>query len=357
MQLRSSRAEGNAYAKQLQSDIPSNILRKMKPTMLAILSLVAALAVHAQQARSQGTRVRHQTAPIASTSKVSPPPPTTATGPDQERIRELTHRVQKLELEIIQKSEPSSGEKVAIIAAIIAASAVLLTAILSLVGQFVMATREEGRAVVAAQRALEHAKQEAVFRQTERILEFRLKQMEQFYAPMFALLRQSRGLYDKMQFQLAQDEPQRYKLLAEADSDGSRMQVCAKDGTWKDFRLLDQLPAVRANPKALALVDGILQIGKNMTGIISTRAGLASEDLVGLLGQYMAHYAILSTIYMSGETEPYEPGWHKMGYYPRELNGQIEKGYRVLSKFLDEYVDASNRMLAALPGSGGKQQP
>jgi hypothetical protein len=322
--------------------------------MFAILGLLFALPVTAQRASSPGTRVPRQTTSVASASTVSPAPPTTATDADKERIRELTHRVQKLELEMIQKSGTSSGETAAIVAAIIAASAVLITAILSLVGQYVVARREERRAVVAAQRAVELAKQEAILRHTEKILEFRLEQMEQFYAPMFALLGQSRGLSEKMQFQLAQDEPQRYRLLSEADSDGNRMLVLAKDGTWKGFRLLDQLPAVRTNPKAFALVDGILQIGKRMTAIISTRAGLASEDLIGLLGRYMAHYAILSTIYKNGETEPYEPGWHKMGYFPRELDGEIEKGYRELSGFVDEYVKASNRMLEALPGAGGK---
>jgi len=328
----------------------------MKTLMFAILGLLFALPVTAQQAPSPGARAPRQTTSVASTSSVSPAPPTTATDADQERIRELTHRVQKLELEIIQKPGTSSGETAAIIAAIIAASALLITAVLSLVGQYVVARREERRAVLAAQRALELAKQEAIFQQTEKILEFRIKQMELFYAPMFALLGQSKGLTDKMQYQLAQDEPQRYRLLSEPDPEGYRLHIFAKDGTWKGFRLLDQLPAIRANPKALALVDGILQIGEHMTGIISKHAGLASKDLIGLLGQYMAHYAILSTIYKSGETEPYEPGWHKMGYYPRELNKEIEEGYRELSGFIDEYVKAGNRMLEGLPSAKANQQ-
>src|SRR5438094_2433469 len=110
------------------------------------------------------------------------------------------------------------------------------------------------------------------------------------------------------------------------------MQVHAQDGIWKGFRLLDQFPAVRTNPKALALAERILQIGEQMTKIISGHAGLASKDLIDLLGEYLAHYAVLSTIYKLGETAPYEPGWHQMLYYPRQLNKKIEEGYRELSQ-------------------------
>jgi len=163
-----------------------------------------------------------------------------------------------------------------------------------LLGQHFMAKREERRAELTAQRSLELARQEAIFDHTEKILEFRLKQMELFYAPMFALLEQSRALYDKMLYQLAQDEPQRYRRLPEPDAEGYRMHVRAQDDTWKGFRLLDQFPAVKANQKALVLAERILQIGEQTTKIISDHAGLASQDLIDLLGEYLAHYAVLS---------------------------------------------------------------
>ena len=89
-----------------------------------------------------------------------------------------------------------------------------------------------------------------------------------------------------------------------------------------------------------------------MTNVISEHAGLASADVIDLLGEYLAHYAIISTIYRSGGTEPYEPGWHKTGYYPRNLNEKIEEGYRGVNLVLDDYSKASKEMLAALPQAG-----
>jgi hypothetical protein len=173
-----------------------------------------------------------------------------------------------------------------------------------------------------------------------------MKQLELFYAPMFALLGQSKGLYDKMLHQLAEDDPRRYRWSPEPSPD--RFEVLAKDGTWKGFRLLDQLPAVRKFPKAMSLATEILRIGDGMTKIISTNAGLASEKLIGMLGQYMAHYAILATVDKLGETEPYEPGWHQMGYFPRELDTEVEAGYRELSGSIDEYAREGKRTLASL---------
>jgi len=75
--------------------------------------------------------------------------------------------------------------------------------------------------------------------------------MEQFYAPMRALLGQSKGLYDKMIRVLAETEPKRYRKDPHSTDDDYRLEVIASDGTWKEFRLLDQLPAVKNNEKAL----------------------------------------------------------------------------------------------------------
>jgi hypothetical protein len=331
--------------------------------MVVIWGLLFILPTTEQQATSPGAQTPQRVTPgttlvtrpsDAPTSSNAPRPPDA----EQENTRELTHRIQKLELEMIQKSGKSTADNtsIAIITAGIAATAVLGAALLGIFGQYFMARREDRRSIAAAQQALELAKQEAVFRQTGTILEFRLKQMEQFYAPMFALLGQSKGLYDKMMQQLIQDQPQRYRKVSNPGPRDYRFEVLDKHGQWQGFRLLDQLPAIRSDPKALALIDRILEIGEQMTKIISKHAGLASEDSMDLLGQYMAHYAILSTIHKLNETEPYEPGWHKMGYYPFDLNAKIEEGYRELSGFIDEYVAASKHMLQNLPGQDRRQQ-
>jgi hypothetical protein len=273
-----------------------------------------------------------------------PPSPTLTeiSDADNENLNRLTERVRKLETQMAEKSATPFAVYAVVVAAFITALAAVISSMITGKTQFRMAA-------AAAQQARELQRQQALFGHAEKILEFKLKQMQQFYAPMFALLGQSKGLYDKMLYELAETEPAKYRWAPKPDPQDDRFQVKNKNGEWKAFRLLDQLPAVRGNFKAFALADRVLQIGDEMTRIIAKHAGLASEDLIDLLGRYMAHYAIISTIHKLAETEPYEPGWHKTGYFPRELDEKVAKGYRELSQFLTEYSNASKRLLEALP--------
>ena len=322
-------------------------ISRLMRVVLATAAFGASPCVLMPQRTTSGTTqaARPSDTPASSTAN-------TPVSLDQDTIRELTHRIQKLETEMLQAAQKPADNKngITLATAFIASGAVLLAALVSMYGQYLADKRLSNREVVAAQRTLELAKQEAKFRHTGTILEFRLRQMEQFYAPMFALLGQSKGLYDKLMEQLVEDHPGRYRKPANPGPRDYRFEVLDKRGEWQGFRLLDQLPAIKADPKALALIDRILEIGDRMTKIISRHAGLASADLMDFLGRYMAHYAILSTIHKLNETEPYEPGWHKMGYYPFDLNAKIEEGYRELSGFIDEYVAASKQMLENLPG-------
>lgn len=264
------------------------------------------------------------------------------TVPDQEKVQELTHRVQILEVQMVQRSKQSEADKnTAIVTAIIAAAAVLGAAIIGAVLGF--ASQWFG-----ARRAAKLAGDEAMYRNAEHILEFRMKQVQEFYAPMHALLRQSRDLYDKMLEQLVQDEPTRYRKVATATGTEFRWEVMDKKGAWRGFRLLDQFPAIKGNAKALALADANLTIGGKICEVISTRAGYASESLVEMLGQYMAHFAILSSVRSGSEAEPYEPGWHKVGYFPFGLDQKIGEAYHDLSKSIDEYGRACTHTLEAL---------
>jgi type II secretory pathway pseudopilin PulG len=288
-------------------------------------------------------------------------PPAIGADAERESLQDLTARILKLEIEVA-KPKPKGESEIftAIIAGFAGLIAALVGGVITLAVQRMTAQREREREITAAKQQLELAREtakqqldlsmkQAVFAQTEKILEFRVKQIEYFYAPMFALLKQSDALYEKMCDELARIEPERYSRLSERDDDGNSIQVIAKDGSLKKFRLLDQMSAIRKHVKAFALVKGIVDIGDSATKIISKHAGLASADLMDLLGQYLAHFAILSTVYNGGETEPTEPLAHKLGYFPRDLHGKIAKGYRELSEFLDEYANASKKMLAEFP--------
>jgi hypothetical protein len=332
----------------MQSSVPSYHSREIMKTYAFVIAVVVyALTAAAQQSvppqiPSPSSRAADPTPKTAGSSVATA---STQAASDQEKVQELTHRVQMLELQMAQRSGNSeSGKNVAIITAGIGAAAVLLAGLvaagLGIFGQ-----------LLAARRAAKLARDEALYRDAGQILEFQMKQVQQFYAPMFALLRQSKDLYDKMLEQLVQDEPTRYRKVGTAEGTDFRWEVLDKNGTWQGFRQLDQFPAIKRNPRALALADANLAIGAKICKIIFTRAGYASDALVEMLGQYMAHYAILSNIRNGQETEPFQAGGHKIGYFPFGLDEKIGEVYHELSKSIDDYAIVCTRTLGILAKS------
>jgi hypothetical protein len=135
---------------------------------------------------------------------------------------ELTHRVQMLELQVAQRpAKAQSDYSVAIIGASAVFGAALVAAVLGIFGQ-----------LLAARHAASLARDEALYKDAAKILELRMRQVQQFYAPMFALLRQSKDLYDKMLQQLVADEPSRYREVPTAVGKEFRWQVLDKKGAW-----------------------------------------------------------------------------------------------------------------------------
>lgn len=301
---------------------------------IVVLYYLLALPSAAQQ--PSPVRVPNPHPPIPIGAHQSADSPVGAVPVDQEKIEELTHRVQMLELQTAQRSG-NSDYTVAIIGATAVLGAAIVAAVLGIFAQ-----------LLAARHAARLAKDGALYKDAEKILELQMRQVQQFYAPMFALLRQSKDLYDKMLEQLVEDDPTRYRKATTAEGRDFRWEVLDKRGTWQGFRLLDQFPAIKSDAKALALADENLVIGERICKIISRRAGYASEALVDMLGQYMAHYAILATIRKDPRTEAFEPGWHKVGYFPFGLDARVAEEYHQISKSIDLYRKASTKILESL---------
>jgi hypothetical protein len=173
--------------------------------------------------------------------------------------------------------------------------------------------------------------------------------LECFFAPLHALLQQSEGITEKLRTQLYEDAAN-YRAVEDAASGRKKPQIRWSDGQWHDFRLLDQMPALKQNPIYKPLIDEVMRIGTEVTGLIQ-KYGAFSADKgadISVYGEYLAHYAILRTIYNDPRTEPYPPGKHKIGYYPRTLNTVVEERYQELVEDLKPYFQASAAVLAEL---------
>lgn len=291
---------------------------------------------------------------LKDSNSVAPKTDTSAGVDSSTNLQSISHRIDILEKQFLSQSPKDwKSQLISGLPVLIAAG---IGALITLITQWFTTRRErEGRTAEArqqlelsreaAKQQLDLAMKQAHFAQMERILEFKLKQMEKFYAPMFAFLKQSTALYQKMCEQLAEDHPDRYKRLQEPDADGNIIHVKSKDGSWKQFRMLDQMPTIKSDPNAKPLIESMIKIGKKTTDTISEQAGLASAELIDLLGEYLAHYAILCAAFESLEAEPKEPMGHRRGYFPRDLGAKVEQGYRELSRSLDDYGRMSDGLL------------
>lgn len=298
------------------------------------------------------------------------PAPGAGQGAEGVSNEDLLQRIRLLELKAAEPVDTKS-EKVTVplATAIIGSLAVLAAALIGILGQRLAAKNAASIAAAsaaataelasnaaaerlqlakkAAEDTAELARVAALHKHAEQMIDFKLKQIESFYAPIFAALRQSRMLYSKMLEQLERDAPDRY-LNTTAVGNDFRYLVKNKEGEASGFYLVDQLPAIKGNASAMQLVDLMLDLGKSICTIITTHAGLASEDLIEMLGEYMAHHAILRAIRGGPETTAFEPGHNKLGAFPRGLDARIEARLKALSKEIDDYDKVSGRSLSLL---------
>lgn len=231
----------------------------------------------------------------------------------------------------------------------------LLSALVTFVTLSFNAKREDKKMLLESQRQRESARLSAQISYADKLLQVRLDQLQNFFAPLHSLLQQSKGVYTKVE-QLLLKDPTKYRRVPDTDfKDGRTKMEVLWNGTWKDFRWLDQLPELKADPRIKPLVDEVVRIGKRMTKIISKYGALAANQQVlsDTYGKYLAHFAILSAINEDTRVKPYAPGEQEYGYYPRELNDEVKAGYEFALESLRPYFEASNKVLNDIKNTAG----
>lgn len=159
------------------------------------------------------------------------------------------------------------------------------------------------------------------------MLKFRLRQIEEFYAPAFLYVEQSKILYEKLLWTIRQSRPKRF---------------------LDNFRLLDHIYEFKQDTQYRPLVERIISIGNALTALISTRAALIEGGVTQTFIEYQAHFDILKAASELSLTKSQTDGWQEFGYYPRLLNREIHEGYKAVLQHLDDYANAGDRIIADL---------
>jgi len=161
------------------------------------------------------------------------------------------------------------------------------------------------------------------------ILKFRLRQIEDFYAPASLDIEQSRIVYEKLLWMLEKNQALDLKNFRLLD----HIYTFSNDPTWAEYK---------------PLVDKILEIGEHLTKLITERAGLIEGGITNTFVQYEAHFNILNASAKQQLSGADIDGSHEFGYYPRMLNREIHEGYKVVLEHLRRYADAGDEIIANL---------
>jgi SAM-dependent methyltransferase len=174
---------------------------------------------------------------------------------------------------------------------------------------------------------LYRGRMDARYAYASEILKFRLRQIQEFYAPARLHIEQSRIVYEKLRWTLKQER---------------------KDIALDGFRLLDHIHEFKTDPKLKPLIDRILAIGQQLTTLISQGSGLIEGGITPTFVEYQGHFDILNAASEQELSKEQREGWHELGYYPRMLNREILEGYKEILKHLGNYANAGDQIICQL---------
>lgn len=243
----------------------------------------------------------------------------------------------------LNKPQPEKSEYGAIVAAIIG---VVISALASFLVTKITVSAGRADTKLKAEQEKEKAKIDTALAYTTKMLNLKMRQLEFFYAPLLACTQQCKGIHAKLTHYLFQKAPPDTYRWHKDEKGGEWLEI-KHEGVWGEYRLLDQLPVLKTDPRAMALVDQILEIDAEMVKIIRRHNGLAAVEttISPLYGKFLGHYAVLSLERKGPAGTAYAPKSQEIGYYPRELDALIDDEYNKARCAVREYLEMSNTAL------------
>lgn len=183
-----------------------------------------------------------------------------------------------------------------------------------------------------------------------KLIEYRSKQVNEFYGPMLVLLKQSKELSTQLHTQLTKDSPARYIFECDNTSKtGTSLFIHESGKEKKAFRLISELPYLGTNHKAaLPRVQVIIDTGERLAKLIEEKSGLvkpSSQKLIGCLGTYLAHLTALRDAYsLTQKTKGTAIRTHD-AVFPREIETLTRNDYDDFIKQITEWEDMVDKLL------------
>ena len=156
------------------------------------------------------------------------------------------------------------------------------------------------------------------------ILEFRIRQIMEFYAPMQLLIEKSRHLYEKFIWAIERTD---------INFDKTK------------FRLLDQISTLYKDERLKPFIDPIIETGDKMSELIIDKGGLIEGGVTQTYIDYQAHLEILNAAKSEKNSKEQVAGWQQFGYYPRLLNREVREGYKSVLEYIRSYIESGDKLI------------
>jgi hypothetical protein len=275
--------------------------------------------------------------PAATTTDLPPGPPVAPEVPNVSLIRVEIAKSESRLSERIASLKPDQSAKwmpgiFVALGALIAAIAGFLTQRAKLSAEDRLSRRTAGRQAIAD------------------IMDFRSRQLNEFYAPIRALLGQGLAIRNQLYDQLLANPLAGSTFYYKAESIAATGQSLwfKHAGVDKPFRMIDELRLLHAQfPQLMPLVDQILETGDATAKLIREHGGLALPDndkLTEMLGAFLAHHAILKQIRAS-VASPTVIAYTAI--YPRGFDRVIKEDFEKLAGELNTWQSSARALVSA----------
>jgi len=133
-------------------------------------------------------------------------------------------------------------------------------------------------------------------------LDYKIRQLNELYGPLLMMIEQNTRLHKKL---------------------------CENKRGSDEWRLVDHIPDVLANPEDRAIVDEIMGINSTIEELIQTKAGfIRAPRPPESFSLYLAHYRILRLAY----DQKGMPQGAQAYPYPRDLNNDVREAYNSIQR-------------------------
>lgn len=182
------------------------------------------------------------------------------------------------------------------------------------------------------------SREEAAHKISNAYAEWQLKQLQELYGPLRALLGQSNVMYRQMNVALAKSRPDLFRLEDRKGEDfDDKVFELLENGSWRRFRTVRDLGDVYNKGYGVEpYFDDVIRVGKRMVVLIEEKAGYARPDaknLISVMGMYLAHYAVLSRLHKCAQKGKQVAATHadQEAVFPVEFQKIVDKGYEEIN--------------------------